>query len=436
MQRNPEAVIQTAATATSANRALTAFGADKNGGIAIMFALSAFLLFGTVGGAIDIAQAYRAKTMMQSALDSAVLAAARVKQTGGSSGAAIDAANAYLRPVKDQLSLSGSANFRMSDADTAVIGIADFRSPVAFLAVMGFDGLSVTGASKASFGVGSASATDVELVMMLDVTGSMAGSKIDDLKLAAEDMIEIVVAENQDLAKSRVGLAPFGSSVKLDTKSFREATGKDNSGKGSYKGCVVERTGTDAYTDAAPGTGGFVRPLEDVDDRKACDDGREVYPLTSKKSELKAMIRSLSTGGTTAGHLGTAWAWYMLSPNWASLFDSENRPEGYEKLSERTTSGEKKLRKIAVLMTDGEYNTSYSAVSSDDQAKAICAEMKKTGIEVFTVGFALGDSPTAIDTLRSCASDASKFYNTTTGEDLRRAFRDIALQASPLRLTR
>ena len=48
--------------------------------------------------------------------------------------------------------------------------------------------------------------------------------------------------------------------------------------------------------------------------------GSEVMPLTSDVDALKAKINGLSASGGTAGHLGTAWAWYTLSPNWASLW--------------------------------------------------------------------------------------------------------------------
>ena len=103
------------------------------------------------------------------------------------------------------------------------------------------------------------------------------------------------------------------------------------------------------------------------------------------------MVKDWARGGATAGHLGTAWAWYLLSPNWASLFDKDNQPAAYDDL--KRTIGKAKtplLRKIAVLMTDGEYNTQYSSTDSNTQARAICDEMKKTGIEVFTVGFEIG----------------------------------------------
>ena len=54
----------------------------------------------------------------------------------------------------------------------------------------------------------------------------------------------------------------------------------------------------------------------------------------------------------------------------------------------------------------------------------MCTNMKATGIKVYRVGFQLGGSTLAINTLKACAStDAgepadqpSYFYNSSTGE--------------------
>ena len=45
-----------------------------------------------------------------------------------------------------------------------------------------------------------------------------------------------------------------------------------------------------------------------------------VIPLTSDKSALLATINGYTPAGSTAGHLGTAWAWYMLAPSWNSIW--------------------------------------------------------------------------------------------------------------------
>jgi uncharacterized protein YegL len=266
--------------------------------------------------------------------------------------------------------------------------------------------------------------------LMLDVTGSMDGKKIKDLKDAVQDLVDIVIKEDDSSSKSRIALAPFSASVKLKSDMFESATGRKG---GGYKRCVVERSGSEAYTDAAPGANAYVTPIEDVSPKGNCSDAKEIFGLSNKKSDLKKMIASLNTGGATAGHLGTAWAWYLLSPHWAGVFDESEKPASYEELKEKKANGMPKLRKIAVLMTDGEYNTQYLNDDSTSQARAICANMQDTGIEIYTVGFQVGG--TAIETLQGCATAPGNFYKADSGDALRAAFRDIALKASTLRLS-
>ena len=423
---------------------------EASGAVALIFALSIFLLFSVVGGAIDFARVYRAQTAIQNALDAGVLAATRVKQLGGGDDAALTAAHALFDPVKSRFEVTGASDFRFTEGGATLTANVDLGLRTLFLGVIGMPTLTVKAGTKASFGNGGASSTDVELVMMLDVTGSMCMpcTKIDALKVAAEDLIEIVVQDNQSGAQSRVGIAPFSSSVQLPDGLFRDVTtrvvGAPSPTSGlAYSGCVTERGGAQAYTEAAPGPGAYLTPLEtdpnpvgrdEPWERESCNGDREVIPLSKHKAQLKDAVRRLSTGGRTAGHIGTAWAWYLLSPNWAPFYPGDSRPDAYSRITERHPNGEQKLRKIAVLMTDGEYNTHYRGSNSPTQARELCTRMKATGIEVYTVGFDLGGNATAIATLRHCASDESKFYNATTGEELRQAFRDIAIQAVPLRL--
>jgi hypothetical protein len=215
--------------------------------------------------------------------------------------------------------------------------------------------------------------------------------------------------------------------------------------------CVTERVGTNAYTDVAPTSqSDKVGPAylgsvngENCSMVNAVDaEVNSVQPLSSDKTMLKRRIDKLAIAGSTAGHLGTAWAWYMLSPNWASLWPAANRPQAY---------GTDKLDKIAILMTDGEYNTMYcngaEAKNSNSpdiscnatngqsytQARTLCTNMKAKGITVYTVGFQL-DTQTARDTLAQCASSPDKFFDAADGVELRNSFRAIALQISKLRL--
>jgi hypothetical protein len=197
--------------------------------------------------------------------------------------------------------------------------------------------------------------------------------------------------------------------------------------------------GADKYTDEAPGAGNYVMTIY-KDSSCELSSSEELVPLTSDKTVLKNKIKNLEDGGSTAGQIGTAWAWYTLSPNWNTLWPAANQAGAYST----------KLRKIAILMTDGEYNTDYDSHgvktgtngagaaandSSTQQARDLCTAIKAKGIVVYTVGFDLGGNQTAIDTLNNCATEPGKFYNTANGEQLKEAFRDIALKISQLYLT-
>jgi hypothetical protein len=157
-------------------------------------------------------------------------------------------------------------------------------------------------------------------------------------------------------------------------------------------------------------------------------------PLSADKDALKAHIDAFSGRGSTAGHLGTQFAWYTLDPDWGSIWGSQAKGLSYSLTSELNEYGKPRLYKIAVLMTDGEYNKQYSGDQSTTQAREFCGRMKDEGIVIYTIGFEIGTSGSAYETMQQCASSEEHFYNASNGEELRMSFRDIAMQVSTLRL--
>jgi hypothetical protein len=264
---------------------------------------------------------------------------------------------------------------------------------------------------------------------MLDTTGSMGwsssngGGKMFHLKAAAKDLIDIVIWDDQSEFKSRVALAPFAEYVNVSSTYAQKIT--NNSGR--Y--CVKERTTNKRYRDAKPNSsnGFFTHKSSNY-----C--GEPIVPLSSDKIVLKAAINVLPTSGGTAGHLGTAWSWYLLSPKWSEVWSASSKPVGYGKLTQLNDDGQPILRKIAVFMTDGEFNTKYSGDSRTTQARAICAKMKNAGIEVYSVDFEISVGGEADTTMAQCATSNGHYYNASSGDALRQAFRDIALKISTLRL--
>jgi hypothetical protein len=165
-----------------------------------------------------------------------------------------------------------------------------------------------------------------------------------------------------------------------------------------------------------------------------CSPTNAIVPLTTDRKKLKDAIDAFAADGYTAGQLGTAMAWYLISPNWKDVWPEASRPTPY---------GTDKVQKIAVLMTDGVYNTlqgdnfgdtSSEATTALNHAKSLCTGMKGKSITVYTVGFNL-DSKAAKSMLKSCATSDDHYYDTSGGDGLKAAFRDIALKISKLRLT-
>lgn len=255
-------------------------------------------------------------------------------------------------------------------------------------------------------------ARDIELGMMLDVSGSMGGTKIHDLRDAAKDLAQIVLDSSRGPTKNKIGIAPYSNAVNAGIYANAATAGASNS-------CVTERRGAEAFTDASP----FVEPLRRR--TTSCTDSK-VMPLTDDLSQVEAHVDTLNAGGTTAGHLGIAWAWYIVSANWSSFWPGNSAPRTYQ---------DPEVMKAIIIMTDGEFNTAYetSNGNSTQQARQLCANIKSSGVTVFSVGFEAPGAALAV--LRECASKSSYFFDARNGSDLREAFRRIANELTGLRLT-
>ena len=212
--------------------------------------------------------------------------------------------------------------------------------------------------------------------------------------------------------------------------------------------CVTERIGSEAYTDASPGTAYVGRNYRSGG--SGCL-GSQITPLSSNKTSLKSTIDDYVAEGSTAGQIGLAWGWYSVSPNFSSIFGGSSTPAAY---------GTKDLVKVVVLMTDGEFNTGYckgvtaqtsgnGSGSNDDkincdatngspydQAAALCTAMKAKGVIVYTVGFNISDSEAVSNLLSGCASTPGHVFMPNSGADLKKAFKAIGQDITNLRISK
>ncbi len=434
---------------------------NSAGNVTVIFGLSCVSLMLIVGGAIDVSRVYSSKSKVQSALDSAALAGGRAVQLSASHdpNAGIAAATSYFEELRPASIGGGAPVFDLVENSSVLRGTINLSVVTPFLKLVGFPQMQATLVSEAAIASGGQGGTNLEISLMLDTTGSMAGQKIEDLKEAAKDLVDIVVWNDQSAATSRVALAPFSARVNVGTYMAQVSGMSVTWGSRAIKPCVTERNGAQAFTDTAPGTSAWLNANDGTRNSNTsnysnsgnCSPSEQIVPLTTDKVLLKERIDAFTADGSTAGALGTAWSWYLLSPKWNAIWPDASKAGSYSDLTTLGPKGAPKLQKIAVLMTDGIYNTtggtncgdaSSQATTISNNAVALCTAMKAAGVKVYTVGFHLGGSQLAIDTLRNCASTApddpqgtsSYFFNAASGDELKAAFRQIALQLSTLRL--
>lgn len=463
-----------------------AFACEKSGSVAMLFGLIALALVMVIGLSVDMARWLNARTTTMAAIDAAVLAGARDLQINGLNADAAEAvaASYYEANVAGRLPLSGDTiGFKVVDGGTALTAVGTAYLGTIFLKLAGIHSLplaELSGSehSKAVLAINGSAEFSLEVSLMLDVTDSMcssglltcsSGEKIDAMKQAAKDLIDIVVWDNQGAHTSRVALVPFSSSVNLGTldpsivmpgpvsRKLSDANGR-RAWWFRAPACAAERFGVNAYTDAAPSFSDRMTAVYTKNGKCQPGGTNGVVPLTNDKSLLRNRIDRLQASGSTGGHIGTAWSWYMLSPEWSSALPVASRPQPYSGLAQRSKSGRPLLRKVAVLMTDGDYNSQHcqngqsdkhsnaddtskgNCVSgngpSADQARNLCVAMKERGITVYTVGFQLLSGSSAETTLSACASSRDHAFRADSAAELKQSFRNIALKISELHLAK
>ena len=419
---------------TSFLKRATSFTKAEDGTVAIIFALTAAVSVMVTGLAIDVGRATQVKTQIAGAADAAALAAAKAMHDSGASNAqaqaiALQFFNANFKGPAAAFATINSVNVTIDNRTNAVGVDINANVKTLFGGLAGVTTISVPGSAVAIY-----DSKDIELGLQLDVTGSMAGQKILDLKDAVagqNGLIDIMLPSSGTTNKVRIGYAPFTAGVNAGAYAKAVSNGL------ATDGCVYERHNlADQPSDVAPlGPILALRAKSEVTRSPIdCPRDAKILAMTDDATLLRNTINSWQVSTSTAGHLGTAWAWYLLSPEWASIWPAASLPTPYH---------DGKTMKVAILMTDGIYNTvggqsngdfGSTAVKSVQIALDTCAAMKAKGITVYTVGFQAPNA--AKGTLTACASDPAKFYDATDGDKLRAAFRTIAIEINTLRLSR
>ena len=458
---------------------LKRFATSERGSISIMAGIAAIPLLVAGGAAIDFERAVNAKAQLLVSLDSAALYAASLPTTDPT--ALTTAAQMYVQQNYHNNGDAVLSNFAITTSGTTVTATGQVKLTNYFMSIVGIPTTTVVANSVADkMGI------NLEVSLVLDNTGSMGSTNpqtgntaIADLRTSATKFVNMVMPATQGTFYTKIAAIPYNNSVNPGSMAAAAAarggylagtsttsgytylkyTNMNNSKvtSGAITQCVTERLGAQAYTDASATLNPLGRQYSTGTNPCSVT---AMLPLSTSAATLNATIASMSSANYTAGQTGVAWGWYTLSPN-IGLFSGASLPSGYDKLT--TTDLTQKVKKIMVLMTDGEYNSAYAdGVFSGQlpsyssyinynwnevnikapnnnyaipQATAVCAGIKATGIEVYVITFQLDPSHAErVAFINSCATDAAHVID-ADHTSLDAAFTLIANNIKNLRLT-
>lgn len=191
---------------------LAAFARSNHGGVATMVAVTLPLLIGLIFGAMDISRAVSTKQILQDSLDGATLFAARSTATSDADLQAIGAKAMAANILNMNDGTLVSVSFKAGENGQKVIASATGSVPTTILGLVGQPSLGFDITTEVT-----RSSKNLEVALVLDATYSMKGQNIEDMKVAAASLIDIVVRDSQTPFYSKVALVPYSMAVNAGT---------------------------------------------------------------------------------------------------------------------------------------------------------------------------------------------------------------------------
>lgn len=440
------------------------FRKDSSGSILPLFAVLTLLVIVMAGAGIDYGRAVNDRSVMAGALDSAALSVAAQLSSSVMTDSEIDIAlketfAANLKSLGYPDVAVEHLNYTVNP-ETGLINVSSSVGiPTSFVRLGGIgpEMITVSVESQATF-----SKYDVELSLVLDVTGSMRND-MDALKEASNALIDTLIPDGtaESDSKIRISIVPYSQGVNVG--EYAQAVTNGNKGT---RNCATERTGDAQFTDD-PYDYAVDNPDYNTEEVAAsylgggsnnCAATPQMEPLTAKRNKLTNAIRKLTATGRTAGQTGIQWGWYTLSPNWNNVWPSDSEAAEYN---------DDDILKFAVIMTDGNFNTYYNYEDvqtcsgpwwkqkcstsqqwkekyeyendtnvSSTRAKALCEAMKQEGIDVYTIYFGSNSSAAGARVMKDCATNGSTFYMASSDTALIAAFGNIAKKVQAIYLSK
>nr|WP_245276102.1 pilus assembly protein [Mesorhizobium sp. LNHC220B00] len=209
---------------------LNRFWRSKSGNFALLMGLGLPAILSAVAFATDVSTMMRAKSNLQNALDAANLASSHL---GDLDITRTDAFDRYF-----QANIAGHGELVNAKATLAVDrGVNFIKTKAVASADVGLNFAFLFGQSKHIVVDASAveSNNQLEVVLVLDNTGSMAGARIAALRTATKSLLDTLEATKSPTREVRASLVPFVTAVNVNGDEF-DPSWVDMDGKSSTNG--------------------------------------------------------------------------------------------------------------------------------------------------------------------------------------------------------
>ncbi|WP_425071974.1 pilus assembly protein TadG-related protein [Sagittula sp. S175] len=348
---------QTKARIAPAARSVTGgwlgrFWGDQSGNMSYVALVGSLIMmiFGGIG--IDMMNAERDRNKVQHTLDRAVLAAANLNNTRDPTTVVNDYFKAmnlegFLDDVDPDV-VSGSKR-------VTAVGKGTISS--SFLPLIGVTGLNIDGLATAENAV-----APTEISLVLDVSGSMQGAKLEQLKTAAKNFVNTVLGDGGDNSRVTVSIIPYNATVNMGPElAARYAMEMEHtfSTCGTFDDAAFDSTTFDPANDRLGQISHFDPYYEDqmFVAQPWCSTGTtsNIIAHSADPAFLNTFIESLVAEGNTAIDLGMKWGVSLLDPSAqevvADLSDKNLAPTSAQY---RPAEFGANTQKYVVVMTDGE----------------------------------------------------------------------------------
>ena len=343
------------------------FRRDESGAL-VIFALMLTVMMMMMGGiAVDLMRYESRRTSLQNTLDRSTLAAAALTQDLVPRAVVDDYfRKAGLLNYLTSVTVTQGLNFR------SVTATAEADTNPLFLSMMGIPEFDASGISSAEQRV-----NNVEIVLVLDISGSMKGSRITNLRNAASAFVDTVLLNDPE-KKIAISVVPYNAQVNLTPDLLAEfnVTTPNTVTNASCLELPANTFTTSglstltqlpmiAYADTATATSkvdGFATVASQgvmINTGAACQKGtmNQIFLPNQTPSALKAKINALQADGNTSIMYGMRWATALLDPSARQIYTNLiNKGLMPANLAGRPVDyGDKETLKVIVVMTDGEH---------------------------------------------------------------------------------